>query len=241
MKSRGAGYGNRTRLTGLGSERLTPFLASARRCQSGGPDASPDLRQPFAAIASAIARRVYRLSSFDVLSTTPSILLEVRLRTSLVSSLVLSLGFLVATPAFAQPRDYAAEARRNVGDDASAVCAGCTWQRDASGWVAKAAPVSQVLTSNPEIPDGCDNVNAYARPDEALACVLATMDKMPRPSLPTFEAGKRYTHPYGDEMIVLSVGMTLEGRQMVTGQKVSGAEKGRVIAFVVSEDGGLWR
>jgi hypothetical protein len=162
------------------------------------------------------------------------------MRTSVVSSLVLSLWFLAATPAFAQ-RDYAAEARRNVGDDASTVCAGCTWQRDASGWVAKAAPVSQVLTSAPEPPAGCDNVNAYARPDEALACVLATMDKMPRPPLPTFEAGKRYTHVYGDVALVLSVGMTLEGRAVVTAQRITGPDKGAVFAFVVAEDGGLWR
>jgi hypothetical protein len=163
------------------------------------------------------------------------------MRPSLASVVALTLGLFVAVPVSAQPRDYAAEARRNVGDDASTVCAGCTWQRDVSGWVAQAAPVSQVLTSAPEPPAGCDNINAYARPDEALACVLATIDAMPRPALPTFAAGQRYTHVYGDEMIVLSVGMTLEGRQLVTGQKVSGPEKGRVIAFVVSVDGGLWR
>jgi len=160
----------------------------------------------------------------------------------LTGAVIVAAIALAGAPASAQIRDLAAEARRNVGDDASAVCAGCTWQRNASGWVAeKPQPVSQVLTSAPEPPAGCDNVNAYERPDEALACALAQLERLPRVALPTFAVGQRYTHVYGDAMIVLSVGRALEGRTIVTGQRVTGPTTGAVFAFFVDAEGGLWR
>lgn len=107
----------------------------------------------------------------------------------------------------------------------------------------KPKPTSQVLTSTPTLPPNCENVNAYERPEEARACVISTITETSS-ELPVFVVGRKYTHVYGDRtIIVLSVGMSLEGHPVATVQYTAGQPQGEasVFAFIVTAESGVWR
>lgn len=153
-------------------------------------------------------------------------------------------GAVLAPPVAAQTRDYAAEARRLAGDPvAGQPGAVWGWAAERGGWYV-VPPASQVLTSEPDADCG-RTVNPYTEPARALACVLASLE--PAPELPAFAVRQRYAKPRTypeiepDEMLVLGIGTSLEGRTVVTAQYTAGPFVGDVFAFVVSQDAAVWQ
>jgi hypothetical protein len=130
-------------------------------------------------------------------------------------------------------QDAAFFAKLQIGDPVDDQ-PGCVWRwaRDTvgpwGGWYHACATPGRVTA--PPLVDAqassrdCSKINPYADPEHATYC--AALVTPPRPNVPTFETGRRYARPYpGDEMIVLAVGRTLDGVEVVTFQWLAPREK----------------
>lgn len=121
---------------------------------------------------------------------------------------------------------------------------GANWVCVNGGWLPPGHPEIPANTTpqpgpapSPTLPPVCDpRPNPYAEQERAAACAAWERQHLPQPPMPTYEVGRVYTDPYQyNRMAVITVGLSLEGVPVVTGQHLSGpaAEVGTVFAFRV--------